>query len=84
MLAILSFNVRCVEKKDSTTASADNASTSQDHQDGDRAVAGLKDMALNNVNEDQGSDDSDSDEEIVADQSFPGKTIKTGYTNILA
>ena len=41
-------------------------------------------MALNDVNEDQGSDDSDSDEEIVADQSFPGKTIKTGYTNILA
>ena len=73
-----------MKKKDSTTAASDNASTSQDYQDGDREVAGLKDMALNDDNEDQGSDDSDSDEEIVADQSFPGKTIKTGYTNILA
>ena len=71
------FNVRCFEKKDSTTtAASDNASTSQDYQDGDRAVARLEDMALNDVNEDQGSGDSESDEENVADQSFPGKKIK--------
>ena len=74
-----------LKKKDSTTtAASDNASTSQDYQDGDRTVARLEDMALNDDIEDQGSDDSDCDEENVADQSFPGKTIKTGYTNILA